>query len=858
MRCMRQLLYFLFTITSIFILSGCAYQVLTAEKFLKKNELGKAKKRIDKAVEKNPKNPATQFMLAKYYSHPAWSFDAVDSAHIYIQSVSDTFPKLNNEAKDKLNQKGLDSIAVARQALIIDSLAFERATSIHTEESYNHYLHNYQYLTFEAQAIEFRNQVAYEDAIAQNTTQAVSDFFKKYPDAPQAQRARNVFETLYYEKKTQNRALNEYIEYVNERPHTEFAKEATGIILNIMSAGATASDYLKFINEYGGFEASKKAELILDGLDYEEDVAELLTHKKDSLYYFYNLEEESLLPFQFEQLTTDSCNFIKQPFILSQQNKATYAYLKNGERIADLKIKSIDYLGSGFFKVNDYGRERNLIHYSLNDKMKQMALDFKRLDSFHFAKKMQDGWHLISILGEPILKQPVDSIWKEETIFFFKKGNDMAVAASADFKKMSKGDLKSFSFLYDDYEWLEEQYLRLYSDDYETILDLKAQLVFPLEKASYDFYDDFWIKEKDGDISVLDETKKPFFEYNLDDYQFKSGVLALQKDSLWSVFNNGLKGFPKFQFDSIRIFNSWLTYAVQNSAEYLLFQSGQKITLEQGEAYRILKNYNIAFSDIADQIRFVEISNKEGYFKLYNGFGRKIKEGEKLDINILTPKLIQVHQGKKKQLIDSTGYEIKIENAEAFGAYQNGLIPILVDKKFGALIVDSLEIIPAHSQSKLEVFVKDSLYIFKEDNLLGISDASAEKLLEADFESIEFFNDSTAIVVEEDNIGILNIYTNEYLHENIDTYEKVSFADECYFIVRKETGYGVINQLGEEIIPFIFNELSAHESKGKLYWLAERRLSEINYIVIAYFNKDGKVLFKEGLNFDDYLETACD
>jgi len=137
-RGMRQFLYFLFTMMAISMLSSCAYQVLKADKFLEKNEMAKAKKRIDKAVEKEPENPAAQFMLAKYYSHPVWSYDAVDSAHLYVQSVSDTFPKLEDKAIDRLAKKGLDSIHIANQALIIDSLAFEKATSINTEESYNH------------------------------------------------------------------------------------------------------------------------------------------------------------------------------------------------------------------------------------------------------------------------------------------------------------------------------------------------------------------------------------------------------------------------------------------------------------------------------------------------------------------------------------------------------------------------------------------------------------------------------------------------------------------------------------------------------------------------------------------------
>lgn len=858
MRCMRQFLNFLITITFISLLSGCAYKVLTADKFLRKNEMAKAKQRIDKAVEKDPKNPATQFMLAKYYSHPVWSFDAVDSAHIYIQSVSDIFPNLSTDVTEKLVKRGLDSLAIVDQALIIDSLAYEQAFSINTESSFNYYLNNYQYLTYEEEATELRNQVAYQEAIAQNTTQAVSDFFKKYPNAPQAQKARNVFETLYYEKKTQKKTLTQYIEYVEERPQTEFAEEATAIMLNIISAGAKTSDYQQFISHYGQFEAARKAQLILEGLNYKEAQPELVTHKKDSLYHFYNLEDESLQLFQFEEIIPDSCSFIKQPFILRKQNNVTQAYLKNGDKISELNIKFIDYLGSGFFLINDNSRQQNLIHNSLSNELTQKSLDFQVLNDFHFAKRLDEGWQLVSILDEPILSQPVDSIWMEEELFFFKKGDDMAVASSLDFKKSSKNDLKILSFLYDDYEWLAKQYLRLYSNDYETVLDHKAQVIFPLEKANFDFLDDFWVKKKDGNISVLDQNRNSLFEEVLDDYQFKSGVLALQKDSLWSVFSDGLKGFPKFQYDSIRIFNSWLTYAVKDSSNYLLFKSGKIVRLEKEDKFRILKNYNIAFSDGADQMRFVEISNENGYFKLYNGFGRKIKEGEKLDINILTPQLIQIHQDKKKQLIDSAGNEIKIEKADAFGAYQNGLIPILQDKKFGALIVDSLKIIPAHSQSKLDVFLIDSLYIFKEDNLVGISDASAEILLNADFESIEFFNDSTAIVEEEGEIGILNIYQNEYLHEGIETWEKVVFGNSNYILVRKQGGYGVINQLGEEIIPFIFNELQAHESKGKLYWLAERRLSEINYIVIAYFDENGRVLFKEGLNFDDYLETACD
>jgi len=855
---MRQVLYLLLLSIPFLLSQGCTFQALKADKFLEKGEMAKAKKRIDKAYEKEAKNPATQFMLAKYFSHPVWSYDAVDSAHLYIQLVRDTFPDLEVEVQKKLAKKGLDSTAIAEQALIIDSLAFEKAQSKNTEKAYNDYLNNYQYLLYADQATALRNQVAYEAAITENTTQAVSEFFKKYPDAPQAQKARNVFETLYFEKKTQNKAVSEYVEYVEERPQTEFAEEAAFEILNIISAGAEKSDYQRFINEYSRFRASNMAQSILDGLMYKENAPTLLTHKKDSFFYFYNLDEQRLLSFQFDNVMADSCFFIQEPYILRNHNNVTQAYLKSGERLYKSNLKAIRYLESGFFVVNDFGREENLIHYSQKMELQQKATAFQALGEFHFAKKDEDGWHLISLLNEPILKQAVDTIWKEDDIFFFRKGDDIAVASYSYLQKNAKNDLKSLSFLYDEYEWLDTKYLRLYSNDYRTVINAEAQVIFPLEKAEFEYLGKFWVKEKEGEISILDENKNSVFEESLDDYQFKSGVLAVQKDSLWSIFTDGIKGFPKFQYDSIRIFNSWLSYASQDSSEYLLFQSGKKVQLQEKESYRILKNYNVAFSHKYDEIRFVEISNQQGYFKLFNGFGRMIKEGEKLDINILTPKLIQIHQNKKKMLIDSAGNEIKIKNVDAFGAYENGLVPILQNRKFGAFVVDSLEIIPAHSESKLEVFLQDSLYVFKEDNLLGLSDANGEVVLEADFTTIDFFNDSLAIVEEEGEIAILNIYSNEYLYESIDTWKKLDFGDGYYFLIRKEAGFGVIDKKGAEIIPFIFNELQAYKSKGRLFWLAERRLSEINYIVIAYFDKSGKVLFKEGLNFDDFLETACD
>ncbi|WMN07338.1 hypothetical protein QYS48_28550 [Marivirga arenosa] len=855
---MRQLYIFLYTLFFSFLITGCAYKVLNADKFLEEEKMAKAKARIDKAYDKNNSDPTTHYMLAKYFSHPIWNLEAIDSAHYHINVATDSFPNLNIKKKETLAKKDFDSLAIVNLGKRIDSLAFEKSDSIYTEESFNHYLKDYRYLLFEEEATKLRNQIAYDNAIAQNTPQAVSEFFKKYPNATQAQKARDVFETLYYEKKTKLQRLNDYIEYVEERPQTEFAEDAVFQILNIMSAGADKSDYQKFISQYSNFEAADLALSILNGLNYSENSSEILTHKKDSLYYLFDLQKEELLPFYFSEIMPDSCFIIQRPFVLTGNEDSIFAYLKNGEKLSDKNIVAIKDFNNGFFEIEDATNRNWIEHYSNKDQLNYESLDFQKLDDFHFAKKVNSGWQLTSVINEDILKNPVDSIWIEGELFFLKKGNDLGIASRTEFKKISKSDFKNFSYLYDDYEWINDEYLRLYSNEFETILNKEAEVIFPVERAEVIKFKDYWIKNKEGNIIILDANLNSFFENSFQDFKEKDGVLALKKDRGWAVFQNGLQSYPQFEYDSIRIFNSWLTYATKDSAQYLLFQSGRKVQLAEKEQFKLLMNYNIELSPESNNIRFVELINEKAYTRLFNGFGRKIKEGQDLDNNVLTAHLVQIQKGKEKILIDSAANTIAVGKVNAFGAYHNGLIPFLRDKKFGAVSVDSLKVIPPHSQSKLEVYVKDSLYIFKEEGLFGISNQNGETVLNPDFEAIEYLNDSVAIVQEEGEIGIINIFQNEYLLDEIDIWKKVEFENQAFYIVRQSTGYGVLNQKAEKIIPFIFNELNPYNSKGELFWIAERRLSEINYIVIAYFDKEGKVLFKEGLNFDDYLETACD
>ena len=141
---------------------------------------------------------------------------------------------------------------------------------------------------------------------------------------------------------------------MRERSQTElFRRKAAKILLKLISAGADFGLPTQFINQYSEFEASEIAQAILNGLNYEEKVPELLTHKKVAFIISINLEEEKLMSFQFEKAVPEksSCPLFynQKPFVLTIQDNESYANLKSGEKLVDFKINSIDYLSSGFF-----------------------------------------------------------------------------------------------------------------------------------------------------------------------------------------------------------------------------------------------------------------------------------------------------------------------------------------------------------------------------------------------------------------------------------------------------------------------------------------------------------------------------
>jgi len=849
--------FFTFILLITFLSAANAQDALRALKYFEEGDITKGIEKLEKGIEKDAGSPANYFVLANLYSLPSFYAESIDSAHYYIQLADTSWKKLDSKLRNKYDRKGMDSLKIKQLSLKIDSLAFSQAERKNNAAALNHFIKLYPNSRQYESAITLRNELAYKEALQLNTPEALADFFRNYPDAPQAKKARDVFENLYYEEFTASKSRKSYEDYIKQRPKTIFAEEAALNLLKLISFNANLNKLADFATTYSNFRAAQLASDFYDFQNSELNGNQLLTHYKDSLFYLFDINQQAFLDLKLKNVIPDSCKWITNGYIKVQNENEMSLLNKKGELVLD-DSEGFEYLDFGWIKYPEADSYLfNIKHIVNHELLKDQALDFKMLNQFYYAKQEAKGWQLCTFTGEPLLKSYVDSIWVENEIFFLKKGEKIALTQQKSFEKKSLNDLKSLAFLYTDYAFVDQS-IWLASDNFETVLSKsELQIMLPLQFASIMNKGAYWLVEKEGLTVLYNKNFKKLYENDLQKLVVKGETTALKKANKWSLVNWAKNQFPSFEYDSVRLFTDWLAYTESDKGRHLIFEDSVKVTIGAESTFKLLNTYNEAVLEMDEVVRFVQITNENNYTKVFNGNGKQIWEGEAVDLKVLTPTLVYAKKRRADLLIDVVGSIIKLEEIAAVGSYSDGLIPLLKEGLFGAYNMRSQQIISPKSDAKLKVFNRDSVYIFKKDGRLGLCSTS-EIMIDAKFNQLLKLNDQLAFVERSEKWQLINIYSQDSLLNNVQAVEKLKINEEYYFKIRQDKGFGIVNTDGEVIVPSIFNSLTYYPYNGQVLWIAERNLDELDYKVLAYFNKRGGILFKQGFNSHEFLLNSCD
>jgi hypothetical protein len=227
-------------------------QLDSDKKALSRLQAGKfesASRILRKAMQKDPTNPKTTYVTARWFFYPSNPSFQIDSAYYYTKKTSSLYHALELRDKERINKFPIDSMIIRQLRHQIDSAAFARAKKLNTELAYQYFIDNYDSAAQIANAIELRDEVSFLEALKVNTFQAYNDYLSRYPNSHQAKEASERYEKLLFEANTKNKSLLEYKKFIKNYPASPYVPFAQKEVFELSTAKGDPDSFYSYLSD---------------------------------------------------------------------------------------------------------------------------------------------------------------------------------------------------------------------------------------------------------------------------------------------------------------------------------------------------------------------------------------------------------------------------------------------------------------------------------------------------------------------------------------------------------------------------------------------------------------------------------
>ena len=208
----------------------------------------KAKKIFEQGLKKQ--TPASAYGLSIIYSLNNNPFYNLDSALFYINKSAETFEILAPKQKTKLLELKVDSLAIYKQILVIDSNCFDKAAATNTVESYTYFINQNCFALQVEDAIAIRNQLAFNIVEKENSSKAYLNFLETYPEAIEHEIAKANYEKRLFEEYTEINTLDNNVRFITDYPNNPYINRAYQNVYDISTHNKTIGSFQHFIKTY--------------------------------------------------------------------------------------------------------------------------------------------------------------------------------------------------------------------------------------------------------------------------------------------------------------------------------------------------------------------------------------------------------------------------------------------------------------------------------------------------------------------------------------------------------------------------------------------------------------------------------
>ncbi|MFM7854884.1 MAG: hypothetical protein ACKO96_23880, partial [Flammeovirgaceae bacterium] len=140
-------------------------------------------------------------------------------------------------------------------------------------------------------------EVAFLDALKQNTYLSFQTYFQTYSDSHRAEEARKRYDKLIYESKTKDGRIESFLTFINEFPNSSFRGQAERHLFEVYTVLGDSTDFIGFIRNFPANPFRKQALDLLYYIFLEAGVPTPSSLISDSLRHVQLLHKDYWVPF---------------------------------------------------------------------------------------------------------------------------------------------------------------------------------------------------------------------------------------------------------------------------------------------------------------------------------------------------------------------------------------------------------------------------------------------------------------------------------------------------------------------------------------------------------------------------------
>jgi hypothetical protein len=890
---MNKILAFgLFLAISFTATSARADRVLNALSQLQKNEFSKAKELIDKELEKETQSAGAWQVLSLYYfseKNPAYS---IDSAYASVLKAIEFFPQNNPKDTATWAKKYISLSTAHKLKADIEAAAFIEAQKNKQITDVQLFIERFPTASEILQAIKIRNEWAWQNALQINTIEAYQAFLNNYPEAEQKNQAISVRDKLIFNQETQSARLSNYEKFISQYPDNQEVDKAIERIFFLKSLSHRLSFYEQFIQNFPQHPSSRKAwdwigvlgakELTINDFlnkypDYpHRAVWEQLAGLHNRQFYPY-LENESYgyldeigekhIKAELDNVPKNHlCETIQPDYLIFQKNNLFGLMNKIGQILIPAQFDRIEALSQGLYRVSKNAQ----VGLYLQSGLELISPRFDLLEYLNpqFLKfRKNRRWGIVSVNGEMIIEPKFLEIEAVNEHFTAAREPDgYIIMPTESLIQKATEKIENFIGPVEKVDLAAPYFLKIEKDGKWGIFDNLGQLALGIDNQEVNYLsglgwairkDTFWIV-KDLNFQNLSETQ---FEKVIS----SSSLIGLKSNGKWGVMDGKGQLIKNFENDSLAFIG-----------DILLLYKGKKITAEFTANpsaklldISLLRNIRAEKAEQANSPIWLYFEDAQRRKGLYDQMGQNILPPKYQNLYSLNDKYINIQLNNRFGLIDNQGKILLNPKYDGISVASANRLILLSNGKYGffqtepSVLIDPIyEVIPRFFGDSTQNF----RFIVKKNGYYGVVDDKGKNILGFDFQAIEYWQDSLALVQQKSGQWIFYDFTKKALKNKINDTTKIVFeeakivyrsAEESIALVKQNKLYGFWSSARGEILPPTFEVINNMSKGQRPFFVAEQRKGRNRY-QITYLNHLAKIIWQADLPEIEYFKLLCE